>query len=614
MANLNKSYICGVLMYQYFLGTLIAGRNFLLFTKTFYFLNMTVFRLVTIILLSLFFYTASSAQTVMTNDKGEKIVFYPDGTWKYYKDVYPDSLSTNVKPLDAKAKKAIAEKERKEAEKAKKEAEKAKEQEKKEIAEKNKQAKALAEKQKKEAAKEKEKRAKEELAEKQAAREKAEKEKTAAAKAKEQEKKEIAEKNKQAKTLAEKQKKEADAAKKKQKAEEAAQKKAEKEKTAAAKTPEKTETTPVVKIDKDKKNNDAQIKAEAEKKKKAEEKAQKEAAEKEKAAKATEEKAKKELEKAKKELAEKEKNVKKAAEKQLKELEKEKKAIAEKEKKVTGNTPAKETDLFVTPPSDNSGTIKSLQPKKGKKKKEDKPATPKTDTQKDTPKTEKPKTEDKKTNKNNGKSKKASAKDTVKPTVVKTETLPYPTEWKDPNKYRYSGSKSNTLTLHHPSLDESCTLAYDEKDEFTGRRRRATEPSTFFTYTKEDDKQVMKENPFLECLVNIAEDGGNQSLEFVFIIDSPYGRSEYGNLEEGAKITFMLLNGELLVFENVGKSDKGKITNNKTKYTATITLDSKDKKMLSKAEIDKVRVAWSVGYEDYEVYDVDFIARQIKCF
>jgi hypothetical protein len=31
------------------------------------------------------------------------------------------------------------------------------------------------------------------------------------------------------------------------------------------------------------------------------------------------------------------------------------------------------------------------------------------------------------------------------------------------------------------------------------------------------------------------------------------------------------------------------------------------------SEMDVVRVAWSAGYEDYEIYDVDFMQNLFKC-
>jgi len=51
----------------------------------------------------------------------------------------------------------------------------------------------------------------------------------------------------------------------------------------------------------------------------------------------------------------------------------------------------------------------------------------------------------------------------------------------------------------------------------------------------------------------------------------------------------------------------------KTFYTTAYLIGPKDEKELMKAEVDKVRVIWDVGYEDYEVYELDFFIDQLNC-
>jgi hypothetical protein len=34
---------------------------------------------------------------------------------------------------------------------------------------------------------------------------------------------------------------------------------------------------------------------------------------------------------------------------------------------------------------------------------------------------------------------------------------------------------------------------------------------------------------------------------------------------------------------------------------------------LQRSEVDKVRVFWSSGFEEYEVYNLDFFTRQVAC-
>ena len=48
-------------------------------------------------------------------------------------------------------------------------------------------------------------------------------------------------------------------------------------------------------------------------------------------------------------------------------------------------------------------------------------------------------------------------------------------------------------------------------------------------------------------------------------------------------------------------------------YRSQYALDAVVLKKLRKTELDKLRIAWSTGYEDYEVQGIDVLIREGRC-
>ena len=48
-------------------------------------------------------------------------------------------------------------------------------------------------------------------------------------------------------------------------------------------------------------------------------------------------------------------------------------------------------------------------------------------------------------------------------------------------------------------------------------------------------------------------------------------------------------------------------------YKPQYLIGSNQAKELSKGEVDRIRLVWSSGYEDYEIYELDFFINQFRC-
>ncbi len=160
-----------------------------------------------------------------------------------------------------------------------------------------------------------------------------------------------------------------------------------------------------------------------------------------------------------------------------------------------------------------------------------------------------------------------------------------------------------------------CTIVYDGMDERTKRPRRDVQQEVLFTYTDERLRPFLKDKEYLRCegyLTSIG--GGFRYLTLVFTFAYPNAREAYGFIEKGSVLTIKMLNG---TFVNLfsGKMDMGRY-DTKTQlltYQVHYPIDRGQLNLLEKEEVDAFRVFWSSGYEEYEVFQLDFFQSQLSC-
>jgi hypothetical protein len=160
----------------------------------------------------------------------------------------------------------------------------------------------------------------------------------------------------------------------------------------------------------------------------------------------------------------------------------------------------------------------------------------------------------------------------------------------------------------------NCKVTLDTQDEATGRRRIELEPSIIFTHTDPDLRPYFKEKELITCEGKLTRSDEYIYLHIFFKIASSHAQSNFGTLEKGSLLRLRLLNGEDVSVYNL-RADKGKIDpySGDTIFTGQYSLSKDDIKLLGSTELDAVRFLWSTGYEDYDVYKVDFFIDQLNC-
>lgn len=162
---------------------------------------------------------------------------------------------------------------------------------------------------------------------------------------------------------------------------------------------------------------------------------------------------------------------------------------------------------------------------------------------------------------------------------------------------------------------EDCQLSFAGIDEFSGKERKDLKPQVLFYYTDERLKPYLKNDDYLITQAYLSTlEGGYHFLTLIIQIASKNAQMEYGSIEKGSVLTFKTINGQTTKLQ-ANKTDNGLYdpATDSFIYRVQYVISGGSKKVLESEMLDQVRLTWSRGYEDYEIYEVDLLQRQFEC-
>jgi hypothetical protein len=162
--------------------------------------------------------------------------------------------------------------------------------------------------------------------------------------------------------------------------------------------------------------------------------------------------------------------------------------------------------------------------------------------------------------------------------------------------------------------NSDCTLAYDGMDNFTGKKKQETIPIVLFTHTDDFMRPAMKNKEFVTCEATATRVEGSRTvyINLTLTIQSKDAQRTFGFLDRGSMIIFRFINGKKVNL-TTNKTDIGAVDVDKGTTTFRAQLAILESIELTASELDAIRVSWSVGYEDYEIYDMDVLRNLFKC-
>ncbi len=181
-------------------------------------------------------------------------------------------------------------------------------------------------------------------------------------------------------------------------------------------------------------------------------------------------------------------------------------------------------------------------------------------------------------------------------------------------KYKsfYQASEKDNVYYNPPKF--SCKTDYDGTDPVLQKHRIEYEESVFFMHHPAYMPLINDEAYLTASSYFTLVEGGQFFLNLNIRIHTDNPRQDYGYLERHSRLFITFMNGDELVLLNnllnLGSFDRKKgVVLFRGQYSLNVYSQNK----IKKNPIDKIRIEWAKGYEDYDVYHVDLLQKQFKC-
>jgi len=179
---------------------------------------------------------------------------------------------------------------------------------------------------------------------------------------------------------------------------------------------------------------------------------------------------------------------------------------------------------------------------------------------------------------------------------------------------RFKKYKVEEDVMYNPPF-ANCNISFEGIDEFLGKKRKDVARSVFFTHTSDDMRRYMLTEDYVKCEGSLTQIKGGVLLLNLFVsIKTTDAKRSFGQISKGGLISVKMIDGSKVTLAS-NKADVGHfdaLTGRHT-YTTQYLINSGQEKKLKNAEVDMIRIIWETGYEDYEVYNIDFFRDQFRC-
>ena len=168
----------------------------------------------------------------------------------------------------------------------------------------------------------------------------------------------------------------------------------------------------------------------------------------------------------------------------------------------------------------------------------------------------------------------------------------------------------------YAQTDSTCTYRVNEVDEFTNTTKIVTHSKMFIEHT---DSSLLKyykrkSHSYFELETYCAKINDLRVIYFYIRIDSKNAYKYFGSISTDAKCIFKLKSGKTVTL-NFSKYDTGDTNyeRNYTSYSPYLVIPNDDYDLLKKDPVEKIRIYWSKGYEDYDIDYPEAFKKQIEC-
>lgn len=187
-----------------------------------------------------------------------------------------------------------------------------------------------------------------------------------------------------------------------------------------------------------------------------------------------------------------------------------------------------------------------------------------------------------------------------------------------PHARRLYNVESSDFSGYGPSRQDRpsppCQLAYEGEDETNGDRVRLTASELFFSHTDESLRPYLEGREYLQCQAHIYQRRGYHYLQLEITFANPNALTTYGYLPANSALSLHLLDGNFVSLRAAQDANgswdaqRGLLS-----YQVSYPLDRSVLGLIRSSELDFLRLYWSSGFEEYDIYQVDLLQRLLNC-
>ncbi len=166
----------------------------------------------------------------------------------------------------------------------------------------------------------------------------------------------------------------------------------------------------------------------------------------------------------------------------------------------------------------------------------------------------------------------------------------------------------------YPRDKYECEIVFDGYDDDLGSDKKEVKSEFLFGHSQKKMKSYFKRDDFIKCNANVSKVGRNYYITLNIRVKSKDAKKTYGMLIANETVRFEMIDGSKVyctsMIQNGGTIEP--YTGN-TLYTGIFEIKKDDLSLLKNNFLDNIGVIWSSGYEQYNIFNVDFLKNQLQC-
>ena len=159
---------------------------------------------------------------------------------------------------------------------------------------------------------------------------------------------------------------------------------------------------------------------------------------------------------------------------------------------------------------------------------------------------------------------------------------------------------------------KDCNIILNGIDSQLYVKRIEMGQEVLFSHTHPQLKASLRNREMVIGKANISVLDDDYYIRIEVAVASKNARNTYGYIPQTNTLTIKFIDGKQSYLYSAADA-KGIYDQRRKKMVYNVFYLIKDVKELRKKELDKIGIFWTTGYEEYAIYDIQLLMRQLEC-